>query len=217
VTNTSAAPLAYSSPLVAAIESAWRVIQASHIDVPDVVVTLASGSSRQGMTLGHFAADRWVSGETTVHELFIGGEGLARGGADVLGTLLHEATHGAAQTRGIKSTSRGGRYHNRKFQEIGEELGLSLTYDPTLGWSSTTVPTATAARYSPEVAAITAALNAHRLAEATTGGRTSNNNGVSAMCECGRKIRLSRAVYADAPIICGRCGGPFEAAPDEQQ
>ena len=205
----------YSSPLVAAIESAWRAIQANHADVPEDVVTLASGSSRQGMKLGHFAADRWVSGEATVHELFIGGEGLARGGADVLGTLLHEAAHGAAQARGIKDTSRQGRYHNTKFRAIGEEFGLTLECDPKIGWSTTTVPAATAARYSPEVAAITAALNAHRLADIGTGGRTSNNNGVSASCECGRKIRVSRAVYEDAPIICGKCEGVFEAEETE--
>ena len=34
--------------------------------------------------------------------------------ADVLDTLLHEAAHALAAARGIKDTSRQGRYHNKK-------------------------------------------------------------------------------------------------------
>jgi len=37
-------------------------------------------------------------------EVFVGGEGLARGLADVHGTLLHEAAHALADVRGIKDT-----------------------------------------------------------------------------------------------------------------
>lgn len=35
----------------------------------------------------------------------MGGEGLARGPVEVLGTLLHEAAHAVAHVRGIKDTS----------------------------------------------------------------------------------------------------------------
>lgn len=90
-----------SSALVKAIEQTWRAIQRRHNDVPEVVVTLASGTSARGMKFGHFAADRWLRGEDAIHELFIGGEGLARGGVGTLGTLLHEAGHAAAAARGI--------------------------------------------------------------------------------------------------------------------
>ncbi|WP_448812156.1 hypothetical protein [Agromyces bauzanensis] len=200
-----------TAPLVGAIEAAWKAIQAHHEDVPEVVVTLGSGTQKQGMKLGHFAPDRWARGDDRVHELFVGGEGLARGGAGVLGTLLHEAAHGAAQTRGIKDTSRQGRFHNAKFKAIGEEFGLTLDHDQSIGWSVTNVPPPTAARYAVEVAALDAALVAYRIAEPTGAGRKSNNNGVSAQCECGRKIRVSRSVLDAGPIICGVCETPFEA------
>jgi len=201
-----------SAPLVAAIEAAWSTIQSRHDDVPEVVVTLASGSGGKGMKLGHFAPERWQRGETAVHELFVGGEGLARGGAGVLGTLLHEAAHGAALTRGVKDTSRQGRFHNQKFKAIAEGFGLTIEHDPSIGWSVTTVPTSTAASYAAEVAALDAAIVAYRRAEpATAGGRKSNNNGVSAECSCGRKIRVSRSVLDAGQIICGVCGEPFEA------
>lgn len=205
-----------TAPLVAAIENAWAAIQATHEDVPEVVVTIGSGSignTGKGLTLGHFAADRWVRGDDAVHELFVGGEGLARGGADVMGTLLHEAAHAAAQARGIKDTSRQGRYHNQKFKTIAESFGLTIEHDAKIGWSVTTLPQASAAHYTDAIAALDAAITAHRRAElnVTGGGRKSNNNGAAAVCGCGRKIRASLAVLDAGPIICGLCGSEFEA------
>ena len=201
-----------SAPLVAAIEGAWAAIRDRHEDVPEVVVTIGSGSESKGMKLGHFAAERWVRGEEAMHELFVGGEGLARGGAGVLGTLLHEAAHGAAQTRGIKDTSRQGRYHNAKFKAIAESFGLTIEHDSSIGWSVTTLPDATAASYGREVAELDAAITAYRRAEVApgaAGGRKSNNNGAAAVCGCGRKIRASLAVLEDGPILCGNCGEEF--------
>ncbi len=57
------------------------------------------------LRLGHYAAARWrpATGEApALAELFIGGEGLALGAVDVLGTLLHEAAHGVVFTRAIQ-------------------------------------------------------------------------------------------------------------------
>lgn len=205
-----------TAPLVEAIESVWTAIQTRHEDVPEVVVTLGAGTAKQGMKLGHFAAERWMRGEDRVHELFIGGEGLQRGGAAVLGTLLHEAAHGAAQARSIQDTSRQGRFHNAKFRAIGEEFGLTLEKDPTIGWSVTTVPTTTASSYATEIAKLDGALVAYRIMElGAAGGRKSNNNGVSASCDCGRKIRISRSVFDLGSISCGVCETEFVAADDE--
>ncbi|WP_434971343.1 hypothetical protein [Microbacterium sp. bgisy207] len=200
-----------SAPLVAAIERTWAAIQQRHSDVPEVVVTLASGRTVKGVNLGHFAPDRWVRGDEVVHELFIGGEGLSRGGVDVLGTLLHEAAHGAANTRGIKDTSRQGRYHNAAFRSIAESFGLTLEKDPRIGWSVTTVPTGTAETYAAEVAQLTAAITAYRRSESPDAeGKTKSNNGRTAVCSCSRKIRASNAVIDAGPILCGLCGTEFE-------
>jgi hypothetical protein len=54
---------------------------------------------------------RWTAGEAVMPEVFVGGEGLIRGAASVLETLLHEAAHALAYVRDIKDTSRQGRYH----------------------------------------------------------------------------------------------------------
>lgn len=209
--------MAWSTELVTAIETTWAAIRAEHPDAPEVIVTVGAGSGGRGggLTLGHFAPSRWVRDSAEVHELFVGGEGLERGPVDVLGTLLHEAAHGIAATRGIQDTSRQGRYHNRRFQALAHEVGIEVERTKDIGYSATTVPTATAEQYAPAVTALRAALTAYRRSEVTgeaSGGRASSNNGDGLECGCGRKIRASLTVIEAGPIVCGLCGTDFEAA-----
>jgi hypothetical protein len=217
-----------SAALVQALANVWAAIRARHASVPDVMITLGSGSagSRSSLTLGHFAASRWVRGEASVHEFFIGGEGLERGPRETLGTMLHEAAHGMAQVRGIKDTSRQGRYHNREFQALANEIGIEVTHSRELGYSTTTVPDVTAEAYAAEIAELSAAITAYRRRDGfavvtggsggpqgggTNGGRTSSNNGQALVCECGRRIRAAHSVIALGPILCGVCATPFTA------
>lgn len=245
--------------LVAALTATWRAIQDRHGDVPDVVLTLGSGTlgARRGeVTLGHFAAGRWHTTEPTtptdqhdeqepdheqdqddehdsrgedegdeageggpqvapdlgMAELFVGGEGLRRGARDVLGTLLHEAAHGVATTRQVKDTSRQGRYHNRRFAELGAELGITVAMDGARGWSATTLPDVTADAYAAELVLLGEAITAYRRAEPTGAGTTTTSrNNPPALCGCEppRRIRVARAVLAAGPIVCGCCGTEF--------
>jgi hypothetical protein len=219
-----------SVPLVQAVQNAWSAIQAQNPDVPDVVITLGTGRVSQGMKLGHFAASVWTRGDgADVHELFVGAEGLSRGAQALMGTLLHEAGHAMAEARGVQDTSRQGRYHNRKFQAIAEELGIEVEHSDSLGWSSTTMPDATALIYEEAILDLDAAMVAYRYGlegfgapvgtsaptggtirlPRVTGGRKSNNNGISASCGCGRKIRVSRSTLELGSIACGICGEAF--------
>jgi hypothetical protein len=181
------------------------------------------------MKLGHFAASVWTRGDEDVHELFVGAEGLSRGAQALMGTLLHEAGHAMAEARGVQDTSRQGRYHNRKFQAIAQELGIEVEHSESLGWSSTTMPDTTAAIYEEAILDLDAAMVAYRyglegFGLPTAGGavgtsgtvrlpraprRTNNNNGVSASCGCGRKIRVSRSTLELGSIACGICGEAF--------
>ncbi|MFD7846142.1 hypothetical protein ACFV4K_24765 [Nocardia sp. NPDC059764] len=200
-----------TSLLVSALESTWAKIRHLHPDVPDVVLTVGAGSAGGKLTLGHFAPNRWIRGEYELHELFVGGEGLQRGPLDVLGTLLHEAAHGVAIVRDIKETSRQGRWHNERYRALGEELGLTLSQHPKIGWSVTTVPDDTRDLYQDELDELAFALVAYRRREPDPhGGRKSSNNGIAAACDCGRKNRVSRTAYDAGPIYCGNCNNPFE-------
>lgn len=223
-----------ASALVAALEATWSAIQLRHPDVPDVVVTLGAGSigvPAGALKLGHFAAERWIAYDTKdpvgLAELFVGGEGLRRGAEPVLTTLLHEAAHGVAHVRRIKDTSRQGRYHNTRFKLLGEELSLTITQAPTIGWSSTKLAPGTAVEYVDEIEALAWAIVGFRNAEGATlagppgggkggttggggrygGGSRRPKNGLVLVCECtpGRRIRASAAVVDRGPIVCGVC------------
>jgi hypothetical protein len=213
--------------LVAALTAAWRAIQAQHPEVPDVVLTLGSGTlGKRGkgeLALGHFARGRWQLAEPGegdadegLHELFVSGEGLRRGAADVLATLLHEAAHGLAVVRGIQDTSRQGRYHNKRFKALGEELGLVITEDGPLGWSGTTLGPEAEQRYADVLRQLAAAMTAYRRAEQPgMAGKSKTTNLLVAMCACPRKIRVARATLSEAPIVCGACRAEFTAEENE--
>ncbi len=205
-----------SSPMVAVLEQAWADIRARHADVPPAVVVLAAGSigaPAGTLRLGHFAATRWTrDGEQgeQLAEVFVGGEGLVLGPADVLGTLLHEAAHAIAHVRGIKDTSRQGRWHNARFKELAAEVGIEVAKDPRTGWSPTTLAAPTRDHYATTLDALGQALRMHRSPELNGGGRKSNNNPLACACDCGRRIRVAAAVLAAGPITCGLCGADFE-------
>ena len=201
-----------ASRLVVAIEAVWAEIRRRHPDVPPVIVTVGAGSigARPGtLRLGHYASARWRpatrAGETpAVAELFIAGEGLAHGPVEVLGTLLHEAAHGVATTRAVKDTSRAGAYHNKRYRALAAELGLQIDRHPTIGWSTTTVPAATAAAYTAQVEQLRAAIahvreSEHHARRAGPGGAARRQRPRHRRARARRRGRR-RALGADIPV-----------------
>jgi hypothetical protein len=214
---TAAPPVdrAAASRLVAALEHAWTTIRRHHPEVPQVVIVVASGSDPRSrrLNLGHFAAGRWqlTDQPTDRAEVLVSGEGLQRGPVDVLGTLLHEAAHGLAHVRKVSDTSRQGRYHNRRYATLAGELGLDVAHVQPIGWSATSVPAPTAARYAQVLAELAAALVLWRRAEqASPAGPGRSRNALACSCACARRIRVARSVLEQAPILCAACAQPFE-------
>jgi hypothetical protein len=206
-----------ASLLVAALERTWQSIRWHHPDVPEAVLVVASGSEGKRLNLGHFAPHRWHVNGSDRHEVLVGGEGLQRGATDVLGTLLHEAAHGLACARGVQDTSRGGRYHNRRYAQLARELGLDVTSVKPIGWSATTVPEPTASAYAGQLEELQAALVLWRRQEHRIGTGARSRNLLAAVCGCGRRIRVAKATLAEAPILCGLCEDPFAPTdPDEE-
>jgi hypothetical protein len=245
-----------SAPIVAALERAWAAIRVRHPQVPPVVVVLASGSDGAPagwLKLGHFAAMRWEtgardqsghdeSGPRVMAEVFVGGEGLARGPVAVLGTLLHEATHALAHVRGVKDTSRQGRYHNQRFADLAGELGLEVAQIAPIGWSDTRITETTRTQYAATVDDLRRALTIFRRREGAifgpTGGQgeglgggdstrtgqpgeprtrgRSSNNGLACTCDCGRRIRVAPTVLEAGAITCALCGAAFTPHPHSE-
>jgi hypothetical protein len=212
VTQTASPPEVAASAVVAAMEHTWTAIRARHPEVPEVIVVLGAGSeARRGLfKLGHFAAARWqVAGQRRA-EVLVSGEGLQRGARDVLGTLLHEAAHGLACARGVKDTSRQGRYHNLKYARLAGEVGLDVACDQQTGWSQTTIPDQLAEAYADVLTDLAAALNLWRYAEQQLPTHAGSRNLLACQCPCGRKLRVAKQTLEQAPILCGACDEPFE-------
>jgi hypothetical protein len=211
----SAGPLAdpASSLVVAALEQIWAAIRRNHPQVPAAVLVVAPGGDGRRLKWGHFAAGRWQVADTACPEVLVSGEGLARTPREVLGTLLHEAAHGLAHVRRIADTSRGGRYHNRRYRELAGELGLEVAHVDPIGWSATTVPEATAARYVQVVQVLASRLVLWRHREQPYPAQAGSRNLLPCTCACPRRIRVAPATLAVAPILCGACGVAF--TPDQ--
>jgi hypothetical protein len=212
--NHTPNPDGTASLLVASLEQTWQTIRSRHPDVPQAVLVVASGSEGKRVNWGHFAPHRWQVNGADRHEVLVGGEGLQRGPTEVLGTLLHEAAHGLAQARQVQDTSRGGRYHNRRYATLARELGLEVASVKPIGWSATTVPEPTATAYAGELEELQVALVLWRRQDHRIAG-TRSRNLLAATCGCGRRIRAAKATLAEAPILCGLCTQPFE--PEEPE
>ncbi|WP_049568084.1 hypothetical protein [Streptomyces sp. SBT349] len=183
--------------LAAELAHAWADIQRHHPELPDLATP----------------------------ESLIGESSSACGSELSFERLLHEAVHGIAAARGVRDTSRAGRYHNRRFLAIAEELGLDHAEDPhpSSGFSLVTMNPETRRRYRPTAERLQRALKAHLAATVTDTKRSfrgpaarhgSSGGGVrvKAVCECGRNVRVVPSVLAQAPIVCGACKQPFEIA-----
>jgi hypothetical protein len=197
-----------------------------------VVIILGIGSTAGGgLTLGRFAAMRWSNTDTDdtagsaagggvegarLPEVFVGGEGPRRGPADVLATLLHEATHALAHVRGIKDTSGQGRWHNARLKALAEELGIAVSKDPRIGWSPTSLPESTRDAYAEVIDQLARALRLHRTAEIPD-GKAKKPTPPLCVCGCGRRIRVAPTVLVAGPITCGLCGTVFTPEPADDE
>jgi len=247
-TKTAKTGTTTGSALVRALEAVWDQIRRHHPELPEVVIITGSGLLGGLPRWGHFWAERWqdraakdgggaVSIVNRKAELFVAGERLATGAEATVQTMLHEAAHTLAQMRGIKDTSRQGRWHNRQFLAMAEELGLTYQgehADPVIGFSAVVMTEATKARYAKVIerldAAIVAFLAAPSFIETGKDGETGvrrvgghtggdggekpkSRNNLKAVCSCepARIIRVSRSVLEAGAITCGVCGEAFTA------
>lgn len=210
-----------SVEILQVVERAWSEIRVLHEDVPDVIIAIGKGAQPRGqVSLGSFTPNSWAGEDKSeVHELFLGGEGLNRGATDVFGTLLHEAAHGVAQVRGVKDTSRQGRWHNERFRVIAEELGLEIEKDPKIGWSLTRVPQSTQAQYAGVIDELAGVLSVHRMQRGPKPDEKEKKPDRTALfCPgCERKIRVAKEAQEMGPVLCASHTPPLEFAPQEDE
>ena len=96
---------------------------ASGIEMVTVIVTT---QGKQRRCMGLFTARAWSSreGDEIISEIQVSAEYLNYEPVEIISTVLHEATHLLCFNQGIKDTSSGGVYHNKRFKEQAERIGL---------------------------------------------------------------------------------------------
>ena len=211
---------AAASALVAAAEHAWRTIQDRHPEIPDVVIVVGTGVEGGRLVKhGHWSTGRWVADGRPRGEVLLAGESLDRPPTDVFATLLHEAVHGLNAARRVKDTSRGGRYHNRKFKTTAEEVGLTVAPMPPYGHAHTTLTPTTEVRYASEIARLADAMRItrnhtpFRTRDGHTTRTAAGGRSPAAQCGCGRRMRMAPSVLAQGPVTCGLCHDTFTTDP----
>jgi DnaJ domain len=200
-----------ASLLVQVLEDTWTTIRCHHPQIPAVVIILASGTETRRPRWGHFASGRWYVGHNERAEVMISGEALRLTPAEVLAVILHEAAHALAHARGIKDTSRQGRYHNKQFKTCAGELGLAAEHDQRNGWSAGKITHHAEHAYASQLDALAEAMTLWRRSETTRLATRRSTNLIAACCPCGRSIRVAASTLAEAPITCQACHGDFQA------
>ncbi|MET9206791.1 hypothetical protein ABZW38_16785 [Streptomyces bacillaris] len=229
VPDLPVAPVAeIAAGITAALVTGWNAIRARHSDVPEAVISMATGGRLSAVELAHFAPRRWRlrEGEVEHHEVFVTAESLADGAPKVFGYLLHEATHAANEHGGVDDCS-ASQYHNKHFRKKAEELGLVQRPDvgdkwkKKYGFAGTELGEEAAKTYADEIAALDAAIHATRRPDifatrtrgggskgGTTGGADSDSDtdaGADVEAPTGKEKKEDRN-YVKATCACSPAG-----------
>ena len=105
---------------------------------PIITIQSNGGRGRKRLSMGWCTLEKiWKDHATGDYyfEITVCSEYLYREISEICSTLLHEMVHLYCIESGIKDTSRGNTYHNKRFRDVAEAHGLTVTYDQKIGWS----------------------------------------------------------------------------------
>ncbi len=107
-------------------------------ELEECVITVQSTRGAYGhVTCGRVWQIKKGPEDLSRYELNIGAGTLARPIEYVVSTMLHEMVHIYNLMHGIQDCSRNNTYHNKKFKDKAESVGLIIEYDKRIGWSVT--------------------------------------------------------------------------------
>lgn len=196
------------SIVTSALERSWTAIRTVHPDVRDaaMVVYLHPRGDRRG----HYWQESWTTRDNgSLDEVHVSSHILAEGAESVFRTLLHEACHSIAITRGVQDTSRQNRYHNGEFSKLAWELGLVTVADRAIGCVTTAMSPKAQNRFRNPLSELADALDLWQdqgVYATLRVGKPKTTKSVKLVCpECERIIRASRSCVDFGPITCGVC------------
>ena len=195
------------SEATAFLENAYVVLNEKYFggELPPVVITIQSSPR----AYGHYTVNEiWFDDVNKgFKEINLGAETLDRPAEFTISTLLHEMVHHYCAVNGIKDTSRGGTYHNKRFKAECEKRDLIIDYDSRIGFSPTT-PSKALMDFIEEQGWQGVNLSRQGILGAAGGkGRRGKQNVRKYVCPfCGSSVRATKAVN----IGCLDCDAPME-------
>lgn len=215
------------SDIIMELETAWQAIREDCRELPYPVITISRRRHKSEKTMrGQHCSKVWRVGDDLRAEITIFGERLADGPEAVFQTLLHEAAHSLAEVREIKDTSNKGRFHNKKFVALAEELGLegpAESAGTAMGWSDCTITPETIGKYCGVLNALREAIDMY-VSPMPEEEPEPKKPTQKAACECpsekddgedfntitwAKWMQKKLDAYGIPPLLCGVCRQAF--------
>ncbi|PFW43785.1 SprT-like domain-containing protein [Priestia megaterium] len=183
-------------------------------ELPTPAIVIESKGNKKAY--GWCSVDKvWKGEEVDVHEIGMASEHINRPFRETATTLLHEIVHLHNGLNGIKDTSRGYTYHNKKFKQQCELHGMEYVTmteaDSKNGWNK---PDLTDATWSM-IKSWKLDEDAFKLARFDFSEQKKKEKKKTQWrweCPCGTVVRSTKPVVN---IACLDCGGKFECTDDE--
>lgn len=109
-------------------------------ELPEPVVIIQSNRGINKNAMGWCTVNKiWCDVDNTIqkYELTVCAEFLHYPIEETVDTMLHEMVHLYCRVKDIKETSRGTAYHNKKFKEIAESVGMIVDHGNKVGYGYT--------------------------------------------------------------------------------
>lgn len=140
--------------------------------------------------------------EELLYEINISAEHLDRGINDIIETLLHECCHLYANAKDIIDCNSKG-FHNEKFKEIAEMVGLKVDKIPRKGFALTSLTNS----LKQEIEELNIDPNIFCICriENIQANNIKKSSQITMKCQCGKKLKVKEEMN----LICGECGSNF--------
>jgi len=128
------------SSAVKELEKLYDILNVEYFDgkLTRPIITVMA-SAKQGLFGYYMPRKVWQTDEERLSELNITAETVGGDVYELVDTMLHEMVHQYNDVNGIKDCSRGGTYHNKKFKESAERVGLIVECDKKSGFHLTSL------------------------------------------------------------------------------
>lgn len=171
------------------------------LPIPVITISPDTTKGSYGWCTSKKVWQKTSESSTAFYEINMCAEYLNREFENVAETMLHEMAHLYNLEHGIKDTSRGGTYHNKKFKETAEKHGLVIERDVKYGWTITTL--------NEKAVSFVRSLNMQNFSLYRPKDEKKKSQPQSSrkyVCpKCGCIIRATKEVH----VICGECNELF--------